>query len=615
MLRLPLLLFCILLSALASAQNWARYFDYNDHSDSLAGMVTDSRGTVFVTGSSYDGQSTANQTFAYDSVGNIIWQDRWNSAVGEHDVPSKLMLVNGYLYILGQRSTQTNTYTYVLRYAASGGVPSVGYFDADPFNETPHGMAVDGSGDIYVCGEHGNYPWSSYIVKFDHMTMAPVWNKSYNFSYADRAVDIVCDSLGRTYTLVQSNSQASVYRVEILKHDKDGTVVWKYFYGLPNVIYKPTVLRLDAASNCFWCGSQSTPSGYYDALVQKVDVHGITKWTASYDGADHMHDNLTKLVLDAAGNAFAAGSSQAPNDTSYVLTLKVNPSGGIAAARTALLSPGDYESARDISLDSSNRLYVVANGISGPTANGPDFFELGYDTANMSLFRHGSFGGGMGIYDPVSISSVGNGHVVMAGVSNVSSHDFVTFQAVEKPAARPDAYLVNYGHPLTVGAAGGVFKNDVYNVGAYVFYTDNLTKLTASFNVDGSFTVTPKAGQFGTDNGASYYLIRESLKSDSAVISFNIVPTLASLAMNPATIGINGTSTGTVTLNHVAGTGGTTVTLSSSNGNIFLVPTSVTVLAGHNTVTFQGHSNTIKGTVTVTARWNGVVKTATVTVQ
>jgi hypothetical protein len=616
MLRFSLFFTSLFLSAFASAQNWANYFDYDGHADNVAGMVTDTSGNVYVTGASYDGTTQATQTIAYNSSGRVVWQDRWTSAVGDRDVPSKLILGNdGKLYILGLRSNQASSATYVLRYALSGGAPDVGYFDADAHDEIPHGLAVDGNGDMYVCGEHGNFPPSAYIVKFDHMTMAAVWNKSYNFTYDDRAEDIVCDSIGRNYTLARSSTQAGPGRVVILKHDKDGNVVWKYFYGTANTTYQPWKLKIDTSSNCFWCGSQSTPIGYFDAVVQKVDVHGVTAWTATYDGTAHMHENLLHMVLGPQGDVFATGSVMRNNNDTAVLTLKVNASGNVAAARIAALSPNDYEVGKDICLDKANRLYVVGQGLPGPTAVGTDFYELSYDATTMALAHQGNFGGGMGVYRPVSISSVGNGHVVMAGDSDTGPGDFITFQALERPVVRNDAYLVNYGHTLTVGAAAGLLKNDIYTTGGYVFYANNFSKVTASFYADGSFTAAAKPGAFGIDSNGGYRVVRENLQSDAATITFNIVPALASLVMNPATIGFNGTSTGTVTLNHVSGSGGTTVSLLTSNGNVFLVPTSVTVPAGQSTATFQGHSNTLKGSVTVTARWNGVAKMATVTVQ
>ena len=91
--------------------------------------------------------------------------------------------------------------------------------------------------------------------------------------------------------------------------------------------------------------------------------------------------------------------------------------------------------------------------------------------------------------------------------------------------------------------------------------------------------------------------------------------TISSLTLNPATV-IGGTSsTGTVTLNAQAPTGGEVVTLSSSNTAAATVPASVTVPAGSTSATFTvttlGVAANTSSAITATL---GVAKTASLTV-
>src|SRR5205823_3899076 len=88
-----------------------------------------------------------------------------------------------------------------------------------------------------------------------------------------------------------------------------------------------------------------------------------------------------------------------------------------------------------------------------------------------------------------------------------------------------------------------------------------------------------------------------------------IVPVLASMTLNPATVTGGANSTGTVTLSAAAPAGGAVVALTSSN-NAATVPTSVTVAAGATTATFTVATRTVTvGTVaSITSTYAGISK-------
>jgi len=82
---------------------------------------------------------------------------------------------------------------------------------------------------------------------------------------------------------------------------------------------------------------------------------------------------------------------------------------------------------------------------------------------------------------------------------------------------------------------------------------------------------------------------------------------LASVNLNPAVVAGGNSSTGTVSLNGPAPTGGTMVGLSSSNTALATVPASVTVLAGNNTATFTVMTSSVSSStqVTIGGSYNG----------
>jgi hypothetical protein len=97
------------------------------------------------------------------------------------------------------------------------------------------------------------------------------------------------------------------------------------------------------------------------------------------------------------------------------------------------------------------------------------------------------------------------------------------------------------------------------------------------------------------------------------------LPTLSSLALNPTIVTAGSSSTGTVTLNGPAPSGGAQVMLSSSNPNVAAVPSSgsVTVSAGATTAAFIVTTNILtltSQTVTISGSYNGTTKSANLVV-
>jgi CARDB protein len=93
-------------------------------------------------------------------------------------------------------------------------------------------------------------------------------------------------------------------------------------------------------------------------------------------------------------------------------------------------------------------------------------------------------------------------------------------------------------------------------------------------------------------------------------------PALSALSLSPTSVTGGSTSTGTVTLNGPAPTGGVTVSL-SDNSSAVSVPASVTVPAGKSGATFTVATYSVYSTrsVTVSAAYGGTTRSATLTVR
>jgi len=111
---------------------------------------------------------------------------------------------------------------------------------------------------------------------------------------------------------------------------------------------------------------------------------------------------------------------------------------------------------------------------------------------------------------------------------------------------------------------------------------------------------------------ASYLGVKQTF-----ILSINPPPAaLSSIAVSPSSIASGQNATVTVTLTEPAGTGGSIVSLASSNSTAVSVPTAITVPQGLLSTTFNvtGGSVTISTSVVLTSSYAGLSKTANVTV-
>jgi hypothetical protein len=105
----------------------------------------------------------------------------------------------------------------------------------------------------------------------------------------------------------------------------------------------------------------------------------------------------------------------------------------------------------------------------------------------------------------------------------------------------------------------------------------------------------------------------------SAVLTATPAPppaSLKALSLSPTSVTGGSPSTGTLTLTSAAPAGGAVVSLSSSNTAVATVPASVTIAAGASSTTFTVNTSSVTAntTVTITGTYNGVSRTASLTV-
>jgi len=194
------------------ADKWVRRYDGPiGEGDKATGVVVDSEGNVYVTGTSMgEGTSWDFCTIKYSPGGTQLWVKRWDGpghlgdgALGIAIDESDLVYVTGYSY------TPANDGDYLtIAYSKSGTVRWTRRYDGPSHGpDVPWAIAVDGDGVYVTGGSAGNNTGQDYATVGYHLDGTPRFAKRYTSSgkYED-VPNAIAAGNGRVYVTGFSGS-------------------------------------------------------------------------------------------------------------------------------------------------------------------------------------------------------------------------------------------------------------------------------------------------------------------------------------------------------------------------------------------------------------------------
>ncbi|MDR3705750.1 MAG: SBBP repeat-containing protein [Paludibacteraceae bacterium] len=250
------------------------------------------------------------------------------------------------------------------------------------------GIAVDASGNVYVCGQSAT-TWGAPIRAFSggnydgfvaKLTSAGVlsWNTFLGGTGDDICRGIALDASANVYVVGYSNATwGSPIRAFSGSYDNGfaakltsaGTLSWNTFLGGTGDDLGSGI-TVDASGNVYVCGqsgaSWGTPIRAYssdvDGFVAKLTSTGILSWNTFLGGTGT--DFCYGITVDASGNVYVCGESNA----TWGAPIRAYTSGrdGFVAKLTStgalswntFLGGTGIESCRGIALDASTNVYV-----------------------------------------------------------------------------------------------------------------------------------------------------------------------------------------------------------------------------------------------------------------
>ncbi len=195
-------------------------------------------------------------------------------------------------------------------------------------------IVIDGNWNVYVAGEGGGWgspvraytagDWDAFAAKLDS-SGGLTWNTFLGGSAEDRDGGIAVDGSGNVYVTGYSlatwgspvRAYTFGYDAFAAKLNSSGGLTWNTFLGGDGHDYGGSAIAVDGSGNVYVAGTSNvswgSPVGAYtsleDAFAAKLGSSGGLTWNTFLGGSGGDYGNA--IAVDGSGNVYMAGTSLA----------------------------------------------------------------------------------------------------------------------------------------------------------------------------------------------------------------------------------------------------------------------------------------------------------------
>lgn len=250
-----------------------------------------------------------------------------------------------------------------------------GNWDGSYKSDFVNGIAVDGTGNVYVtggsAGNLGAYSEDYATLKYDSRGNR-LWVKRYNTWLMIGASSYSCSDVSKAI-VVDKNDNVYVtgyvsYRVGsdpdygTIKYDANGKQLWIRLYNRePYGEDLANAIAVDDGGNVYVTGysNVSAATGGKDYATVKYDTNGKQLWAKGYNGPGNRVDEAVAAAVDGNGNVYVTGYSEGLNSSSDFATIKYGPNGNQLWVKRYNGPGNGNDKANAIALDNAGNVYVA----------------------------------------------------------------------------------------------------------------------------------------------------------------------------------------------------------------------------------------------------------------
>ena len=353
--------------------------------------TTDGSGNIYVTTNTLvDGEKANILTTKYNSSGVVQWEVSYNSTGDDNDYGTAICVDgSGNVYVAASSYISGNNYDYrTIKYNSSGTIQwNVTYNGPGNFYDVPTGIAVDGSGNVYVTGgSYGSSTLSDFCTIKYNSSGTSQWTSRYNYaSDQDIAAIIKFSPSGRVIVAGRSAASPGSWDFASIKYNQTtGAQLAENRNSASGAGFDEVyAAETDASGNIYLVGRAAVIDEGYNMRTIKIDTSISVVWARNYDHVE-LNDEAHGIVVDLSDNVYVTGWVTNTDGTKSFETLKYNSSG--------TLQWSNEENADNSGLDAyalkiSNTVYPYLM-VAGNVDNGAslDFMSVIYNTDGDRLW-------------------------------------------------------------------------------------------------------------------------------------------------------------------------------------------------------------------------------------
>ena len=307
------------------------------------GIAVDTSGNVYLNGWA-SGAFYYGATVKLSNTASLTWQKFLRqTASGTFCLMYQVAVdSSGNVYNVGYENG--NSIWVVVKYNSSGVLQWKKNFTTASNQDQAHSIVIDSSSNIYIVGQGTpNYP-EIYLLKIDTSGNL-TWQTKLGLpasNYTVRGRGVAVDTSGNVYVCGYGDTNAGTGTIDIVvaKYNSSGTLQWqRSLYSSTNdYAYE---IAVDSSANVYVCGQTSSgggSGGSSDCLLAKWDTSGTYQWQRSLYTSGAVSDVFNSIAIDSSDNIYLAGYAASTDG----LLAKYNSSGTLQWQRRIYDSSGGY---------------------------------------------------------------------------------------------------------------------------------------------------------------------------------------------------------------------------------------------------------------------------------